>query len=436
MLKLTVLIPTLNEADNLRVLLPRLVTSLEQIVPGAWEVIVVDGGSADGTAAVAQEHGARVVHQRSPGFGGAFRSGVEEAKGDFVLTMDADLSHEPNFVHKLWANRGRADIVIASRYVRGGAAYMPWTRKVLSRTLNVVFSRGLALRVADLSSGFRIYRAEVLRSLRLEGTNFEILEEVLIRAHMGGWQIAEIPFTYFPRTKGSSHARIVRFGLDLLRTFLKMWRLRNSIDSADYDERAFYSPILPQRYWQRRRHKIITTMARSSGLVIDVGCGSSVMLQSFNRVVGVDVSLPKMRYMRRYGVPVVAASTFALPLATGCADCVISSEVAEHVPMEPELFLELDRVLKPGGLLIFGTPDYGTWIWPAIEWVYGRLMPGGYAHEHISHYTAAGIDRILDAMGYARVERRTILRGELIVAARKGAGRAHRARVREALAPR
>ena len=433
-MNLTVLIPTFNEADNLAELLPRLTATVERLTPGSWEILVVDGGSRDRTVAAAQEHGARVVGQRRPGFGGAMRAGLEEAKGDFILTMDADLSHEPNFAGKLWANRDRADIIIASRYCPGGAAYMPWTRKLLSRTLNFVFSHGLSLGVRDLSSGFRLYRSDLLKRLPLHGRNFEILEETLVRAHMDGARILEIPFTYFPRVRGSSHARIFRFGFDLLRTFLEMWRLRNSIEAADYDERAFYSLIPPQRYWQRRRHKIVTHFARASGLTIDVGCGSSVILQSLNRAVGVDVSLPKVRYLRRHGLPVVAASTFALPFADECADCVISSEVIEHIPVDPVVFMELDRVLKPGGLLILGTPDYGTWVWPAIEWLYGRLMPGGYAHEHISHYTAAGLQRLLAAMGYRIVGQRSILRGELILAARRGDRPADRGAIERALA--
>ncbi|MBI3634994.1 MAG: glycosyltransferase, partial [Candidatus Rokubacteria bacterium] len=408
----------LNEADNLDALLPALVRTLT-VMTASWEILVVDGGSRDATAAVARAHGARVVVQALPGFGGAVRTGIAEARGDYLLSMDADLSHEPNFVHKLWANREHADIVIASRYCRGGAAYMPWSRKVLSRTLNWFFSRGLSLDVRDLSSGFRLYRTALLRELSLQGRNFEILEEILVRAHMQGARIIETPFTYFPRSHGSSHARVVAFGVDLLRTFVRMWRLRNSIEAADYDERAFYSLIPPQRYWQRRRHHIITTLARSSDLILDIGCGSSVILQSLNRAIGLDVSFRKIRYMRRYGLPVVNGSCFALPFADKFADCVISSEVIEHVRMDPVIFTELDRVLRPGGLLILGTPDYGRWIWPCIEWIYGRVMPGGYADEHISHYTATSLRAVLAAMHYEIVATRSILGGELVIAARR-----------------
>lgn len=427
-MNLSVLIPALNEAENLRELLPRLVRCLDGVVSD-WEILVVDGGSIDDTVAVAQEFGAKAIVQRGAGFGGAVRTGIEEAKGEFILSMDADLSHEPAFVHKMWANRERADIIIASRYCRGGAAYMPWTRKVLSRGLNFFFSRGLSLDVLDLSSGFRLYRASLVKGLELRGRNFEILEEILIRGYMEGARVLEVPFTYFPRESGSSHARVFRFGLDLLRTFWRMWRLRNSIEAADYDERAFYSAIVPQRWWQRRRHEIITAFTRASLFTLDVGCGSSVILQSLNRAVGIDISFRKLRYMRRYGLPVINASGFRLPIADETFDCVICSEVIEHIPLDPAIFTELDRVLAPGGLLVLGTPDYGTWIWPAIERVYGWVMPGGYAHEHISHYTRESLNTILTAMGYKVIASRYIFRGELILAARRGPAPAPAARV-------
>lgn len=277
----------------------------------------------------------------------------------------------------------------------------------------------MSLGIRDLSSGFRLYRAEFLKKLNLQGENFDILQEIIIKAVIIGGRIHEIPFTYFPRVRGSSHARVIKFGVDYLRTFRRMWNIRNSSEAADYDERAFYSLVLPQRWWQRRRHKIITTFARGFDLIIDVGCGSSVILQSLNRVVGLDISLPKIRYMRRYGLPVVNGSIFALPFADGTADCVICSEVIEHIPMEPGVFVEIDRLLRPGGLLILGTPDYETWCWPKIEWLYSRLMPGGYADEHISHYSLDRLNLILSTMGYKILDHKYILGGELILCAQR-----------------
>jgi dolichol-phosphate mannosyltransferase len=415
---LSVVIPVLNERDNLVTLLPR----MQQVLAGLGcrsEVLVVDGGSTDGTAETAQGLGARILVQQTPGYGGALREGFAAATGEFLLTLDADLSHDPDFVVKLWRARQGADVVIASRYVRGGAAYMPLDRKVLSRVLNRFFAVGLGLPVRDLSSGFRIYRTRVLRSLECQGRNFDVLEEILVKAYAEGWRLAEIPFTYYPRESGSSHARVVRFGVDLLRAFVRLWKLRNSIDSADYDERAFYSRIPFQRYWQRRRHEIITKMARGAGRTLDVGCGSSVILQTLNYAVGADVLPNKLRYMRQYGVPLVQASVFALPMRNASFDCVVCSQVIEHIPSDPTIFDELTRVLRPGGLLILGTPDYATLGWRTIEPIYGFVTPGGYKDEHITHYTAASLRETTRRHGLEPVDQQYVCRSELIVALRK-----------------
>ena len=159
--------------------------------------------------------------------------------------------------------------------------------------------------------------------------------------------------------------------MDLLRAFMRLWKLRNSIESADYDERAFYSPIPLQRWWQRRRHEIICAWARGAGKTLDVGCGSSVILQSINDVVGMDILHNKLRYMRRYDVPLVRGSIFGLPVRDATFDCVVCSQVIEHIPYDDGIFAEFRRVLRPGGLLILGTPDYDTVGWRTIEPLYG-----------------------------------------------------------------
>jgi dolichol-phosphate mannosyltransferase len=417
---LSVVIPVLNERENVERLLPRAARVLDEI-GCRYELIVVDGGSTDGTEAAARAGGARVLRQQLPGYGGALRDGLAAATGTFILTLDADLSHDPDFIIKLWRGRVRGDVVIASRYVKGGVAYMPRHRLLLSRILNGFFARGLGLPVRDLSSGFRLYRAAAVQELALEGTNFEVLEEILVKAHAAGWRLVEIPFTYYPRDRGSSHARIVAFGMDLLRAFFRLWKLRNSIESADYDERAFYSVIPLQRWWQRRRHQVICEWARGAGKTLDIGCGSSIILQSINDVVGLDILHNKLRYMRRYDVPLVRGSIFAVPVADATFDCVVCSQVIEHIAYDEVIFTELRRVLRPGGLLILGTPDYATIGWRTIEPLYGFFAPGGYKDEHITHYTREGLIATCRRFGFELEDVAYVFRSELVLALRKRA---------------
>ena len=235
-----------------------------------------------------------------------------------------------------------------------------------------------------------------------------------------------MPFTYFPRAHGTSHARIARFGIDLLRAFTALWGLRNSIESADYDERAFYSRIPLQRYWQRTRHRIVTTMARGGGRTLDVGCGSSVIMHSLNGGIGLDVQHRKLRYMRQYGLRLVGGSVMALPFRDASFDTVICSQVIEHLPPAPEIFRELTRVLRPGGLLVLGTPDYATIGWRVIEPLYGIAAPGAYKDEHITHYTLRQLQALAPEYDLDSLEHRYVARSELIMALRKRAAQPQR----------
>src|SRR2546423_9661773 len=221
---LSLVIPALNEAESLDRVLPELKKALAALGPTS-EIIVVDGGSRDGTQEIVRKHEVRFISQTRPGFGGAYRAGFEQARGEYVLTLDADGSHDPAFVKDLWGARGEGAVVIASRCVEGGAADMPGWRLALSRILNTTFGRGLSLPVHDLSSGFRLYRRAVLRELVLKATDFDVLEEILIRALAAGYHVVEVPFRYRARLAGRSHARLFKFAVSYLRTFMAMWRV-------------------------------------------------------------------------------------------------------------------------------------------------------------------------------------------------------------------
>ena len=138
---LTVLIPALNEGPNLRILLPWLQQVLDE--EGiSYDIIVVTSDQDHATLEAALESGAQVLVQVSKGYGGAIADGLRKSSGDYVLTLDADLSHRPEFVRDMWRSRHHADVIIASRYTPGGTAAMPRGRKYLSQVLNLVYRRG------------------------------------------------------------------------------------------------------------------------------------------------------------------------------------------------------------------------------------------------------------------------------------------------------
>jgi dolichol-phosphate mannosyltransferase len=419
--ELSVLIPALNEERNLVDLLPKLRAVLNDLAV-TYEILLITPESDGPSLDVAIDLGVTTVEQQERGYGGALVAGIARARGAYLLTMDADLSHPPDFIRDLWAKREEADVVIASRYVKGGSARMPRSRHVLSRVLNVFFSRGLSLQVRDMSSGFRLLKADIIRSYTLQARDFDIVQEVLVRAFADGCTVQEVPFDYAPRKHGSSHVRIFRFGLAYLKTFWSLWKFRNSILSADYDDRAYDSPIFLQRYWQRSRFRYVMELIKLQGSVLDVGCGSSRIIGALPPgSVAIDILLRKLRYDRKFGQSLVQASAFRLPFADASFPCVLCSEVIEHVPKDSPILNELCRVLEPGGRLVLGTPDYASWIWVLLEKLYGFVAPGGYADEHISHYTHEELVETMRSYGMVPEANRYILRGELILAFRKPA---------------
>lgn len=221
----TVVIAALDEQENLELLLPLLTAEMKQLELDA-EVIVVDGGSHDETRSVAKKMGARVVEQTERGYGGALIAGFAAANAPFVITMDADLSHPPEFLKDFWAHRQDSDLIVASRYVTGGQADMGPGRRVLSTLLNRTYAVLLGLKLRDLSSGFRMYDRRALSTLDLRARDFDILEEILVKIFVRGGRIREVPFHYKVRNAGKSHAKLIKFGWAYSKTLLRMCRLR------------------------------------------------------------------------------------------------------------------------------------------------------------------------------------------------------------------
>lgn len=416
---LTVAIPALNEGPNLARLLPELRQVLETLRI-RYQILIVTRSADPMTLEAAAQSAACVVEQTRPGYGGALVTAFEQARSAYVLTMDADLSHPPTFITDLWQQRETAEVIIASRYIPGGDAEMPRTRWFLSHTLNAFFRIGLDLNIRDLSSGYRLYRLDAVRERLPRASDFDSLPELLVRAYAQGWRAKEIPFNYAPREHGTSHARVIKFGIAYLRTFRSLWSLRNSIECADYDDRAHDSRIPLQRYWQRMRFKHVTELIANQGPVLDVGCGSSRIIGALPQgSVALDPLMRKLRYARKFSKPLVQGSGFALPFADNSFSCVLCSQVIEHVPKESPILGELCRVLKPGGRLVLGTPDYANWEWVWTEKLYGWFAPGAYADEHIAHYTRKELIDLFSGCGFTLEDTRYILRGELILAFRK-----------------
>jgi ubiquinone/menaquinone biosynthesis C-methylase UbiE len=134
--------------------------------------------------------------------------------------------------------------------------------------------------------------------------------------------------------------------------------------------------------------------------------------------VGLDILSRKLRYGRRFNVPLVLASGLQLPFLDASFSCVLASQVLEHVPKDSPMIDELCRVLKPGGRLVVGTPDYSRREWVYLKKLYDRIVPGA-TDDRIARYTKTELVTLLEMKGLTQEGTSYIARAELIVAFRR-----------------
>jgi len=227
--ELSIVLPAYEEAANLTHLLPRLKAVARGLTPRC-EILVIDAQAPrDETPAVCREQGVRYL-ARGEGalYGHAIRTAVKEARGTFVVCMDADGSHSPEFVARLWEQRLEADLVIASRYVAGGQTENPAALILLSLLVNVVFRLALGLKCHDVSNSFRLYRGDDFRALRLKCNHFDIVEEILVKLMTlhPGYRVKEVAFCFEKRKAGKTKRNLFTFALGYGITLLRMMKLR------------------------------------------------------------------------------------------------------------------------------------------------------------------------------------------------------------------
>ena len=238
-----VVLPTYNEAANIEDVLRRIRASL----PDA-EVLVVDDDSPDGTSDLAATIGAEVggVHvltrEGRPGFGEAYRAGFAwglERGAQVLVQMDADLSHDPAALPQLLAGLAEHDLVIGSRYIPGGSVpHWGLHRRLLSLAGNRYAAIMLGLPLHDVTSGYRVWAAAMLRtidlrSVRAEGYGFQI--EMTLRAVRAGARVREVPITFVDRRLGESKMSGTIVGEALLQ--VTRWGLARAWDRVRHRRR-------------------------------------------------------------------------------------------------------------------------------------------------------------------------------------------------------
>lgn len=224
-IEVSVVLPAYKEAENLSVLLPRLKSTLAGSTD-SFEIVVVDSMKPlDGTSGLCARLGVKCVNRRHGDmFGDAVRTGIEEAAGKYIVFMDADGSHAPEFVAELYGARDKADVVIASRYVEGGETDNPRCLVLMSRVLNVVYSLVLGIKCLDMSNSFKLYKGDMIKGLKLHCDNFDIVEEIMFKLAKAkkDMRIVELPFTFKKRKHGETKRNLILFIISFAVTLLKL----------------------------------------------------------------------------------------------------------------------------------------------------------------------------------------------------------------------
>jgi dolichol-phosphate mannosyltransferase len=222
--------PAFNEADNLK-RFPGEVIPVFDRLGEPYEIVIVDDGSVDDTAVVARGLGDRVhvvQHDRNKGLGAAIRTGIANAKGDVVITMDTDLTFAPELVASLLERfkRGDVDVVSGSPKLAGYGKDIPTYRVLVGKISTLVYSLIFGRHITAVSPVFRLYRRADLIDLPLQSTGFDINAEILFFLVQRGKKVAEVPAALTQRVHGVSKLNYKREMKRHLRLVWRMLKLR------------------------------------------------------------------------------------------------------------------------------------------------------------------------------------------------------------------
>lgn len=214
--KCSILLPTYNEKENL----PIIVWLIDKCMSENnhdYEIIVIDDGSPDGTLEAAKQlekiYGSDKIvlrpRAKKLGLGTAYIHGIKHARGDFIIIMDADLSHHPKYIPQFIKKQkeGNYDLISGTRYIGdGGVNGWDFKRKLISRGANYLTQVLLRPGASDLTGSFRLYKKDVLQKLveSCVSKGYVFQMEMIVRARKLGFKIGEVPITFVDRLYGES----------------------------------------------------------------------------------------------------------------------------------------------------------------------------------------------------------------------------------------
>jgi dolichol-phosphate mannosyltransferase len=230
---LTVLLPAYNEIVNLRVLIPKVIAVTKSLEGIQTEILVILPSFADpAEVAELKTLGAKPVkRQPTNSFGDALRTGFSSSSysTEFIVTMDADCSHNPDLIPRLLQSATNAHIVSASRYISGGSSDAKRWQQAMSRIVNFAFTIVLGEKIHDISGNFKLYRRSIVSQLELKGKNFDIIQEIVFKTKkLAGesFKLVEVPYRWNERLEGKPKRKLIPYIFSYVRMLLKFAILR------------------------------------------------------------------------------------------------------------------------------------------------------------------------------------------------------------------
>ena len=240
--QVSIIMPTYNESENIIQVLKSIGEHLSEDI--ATEALVVDDNSPDGTGKIVEDYindtqngtgyAIEVIHRKSKsGLSSAILDGIQHSTGETVVIMDSDFSHPPKIIPQLIEEikTSKCDIVIASRFVTGGAIN-GWStkRKLISKTAKGIAKAGLGVNESDPMSGFFAFKRKILEGIKFDAIGYKMLLEILVKTK--GAKVKEIPYTFTDRTRGSSKLDSSTM-LDYVKSVWKLYRYGHTAKVSD-----------------------------------------------------------------------------------------------------------------------------------------------------------------------------------------------------------